>query len=119
MPLTTETAAPALGLGNPPRWVNARICIVSELIPPAVSALIVDGPAEPRFNSIRHLFVDVAKAEAQGGANTALGRAVSWLAEVLREGGTVAVTGPHAETIVIKHLHYAGFSEDEARVMLA
>lgn len=117
MPLTTETAAPALGLGNPPRWVNSRTVIVDRQMPAGITAIIADGP-DWRGASGRVLRVDIANAQKQGGANTALGRAVSWLAEVLREGGTVAVTGPHAEIIVSRHLQYAGFSEDEAKALL-
>lgn len=45
------------------------------------------------------LRVNVTKAEGNGGHNTALGKALSWLKAKRDEGETVVITGPDAEAI--------------------
>ncbi len=100
------------------RRIAARLYISDFAVNPGRDCAIFDGPEGtiPDFlwKERRVLRVDITKAAGQSGENTALGKARSWLAEVLREGETVTVCGPNARTIVRLHLEDAGFSADEA-----
>ncbi len=99
--------------------IASRIYVSDRAIAPAGnSAAIFDAPEgsvpEVLYRGRRVLRVDITEAAKGYGENTALGKALSWLAQVLREGETVTVCGPNALTIVRLHLQRSGFSDDEA-----
>ena len=78
-PLTTETAAPLFGNGDPPRWVTGSICIVDRVLPDGIQAVIYPPDASDDW--------------------------VNRLRQYLDEGRSVAVAGQHAQAVVDRYLN--------------